>query len=113
MLESMRAMDLVQQYIVGEPLVVCPRELENVYPAASYEFPPERLTVQGRRTFIVRLSRFLRTHQEAHDHFVLFAPRHHSDILKEAAFDTIDVVYIPYNIYNLPKLRKALAELDD
>ena len=48
----------VQQFIIGEPLVVCPREWENKYPAAHYEFPPERLGENGRKIFITRLKKF-------------------------------------------------------
>src|SRR2546426_12481825 len=32
----------VQQYIVGEPLTICPREWETIYPASHYDFPPEQ-----------------------------------------------------------------------
>lgn len=111
LLGNLQIPDLTQQYIVGEPLAICPREMENVYPAAHYDFPPNEMSEKGRETFVLRLSRFIRKNKDAHDHYVTFAPRHHSDILQEAAYNMIELNYVPYNMYKLPELKTTLLKL--
>lgn len=98
----------VQQFIIGEPLVVCPREWENRYPAAHYEFPPERLGENGKKIFITRLKEFFNKINGNYEVYVIFAPNHHRKIILSACDDMFSPTVIPYNIYNLPRLLNIL-----
>jgi len=111
MIESHDLQKIVQQYIVSEPLAICPRELERIYPAANYDFPPEKLTSRGRKIFIYRLRKFLLKSTEYHLYHIGFVPNHHRSILKEASEKIINPTFVPYNIYYLPKLLKRLEEI--
>jgi len=108
MLRKHRLGVIVQQYILSEPLTICPRELETHFPAAHYDFPPERLSEKGRRIFIERLRMFLLKTQRFHDYHIVFAPNHHKQIFKEASQELIVANFVPYNVYYLPKLLNAL-----
>ena len=72
MLESKGLSPYVQQYIIGEPLVVVPREWEERYPAAHYDFPPELMTEVGEKIFIKRLNRFFKKAIKMHKKFIIF-----------------------------------------
>lgn len=113
MLKKHRLMGIVQQYILSEPLTICPRELETHFPAAHYDFPPERLGEMGRKIFVERLRKFLLKAQRLHNHHIVFAPNHHKQIFKEASLGLIKANFVPYNVYYLPKLLHALKNLND
>jgi len=98
----------IQEYIIGEPLTVCPREWENKYPADSYEFPPDELGEDGKKIFIKRLKPFLKKLKSNYDETVVFVSNHYRDIINEANENFIDPIVVPYNIYNLPKLQETL-----
>jgi len=101
----------IQQYIIGEPLVVCPREWEEVYPAAHYDFPPDKLEKMGREIFVTRLKKFFEKVRNYHSIFVCFAPNHHKKIIFEASKGIFEPIFIPYNIYKLPILLDTLKRL--
>jgi predicted RNA-binding protein len=112
MLKKYNLDGFVQQFIISEPLTICPRELETTFPAANYDFPPERLGNKGKREFVKRLRIFL--HKRAsntYGYHVVFAPNHHKEIICEASKELINPTYVPYNIYQLPKLLQVLKEL--
>lgn len=113
MLKKHRLMGIVQQYILSEPLTICPRELETHFPAAHYDFPPERLGERGRKIFVERLRKFLLKAQGFHDRHIVFAPNHHKQIFKEASFDLISAIFVPYNVYYLPKLLRTLKSVNN
>ena len=103
--------EIVQQYIIGEPLVVCPREWEEVYPAAHYDFPPHKLSEEGKKIFILRLRKFFEKSSNFYDSHVVFAPNHHRAIILEACKDLFEPIVVPYNLFNLPKLLKILNDI--
>lgn len=104
--------DFVQQFIISEPLTICPRELESTFPASNYEFPPERLRRKGKDEFVKRLKIFInRRASKTYDYHVVFAPNHHKEIFREASKQALEPVYVPYNLYQLPKLLTVLEEL--
>ncbi|MCS7123035.1 MAG: DUF5591 domain-containing protein [Candidatus Aenigmarchaeota archaeon] len=98
----------VQQYIIGEPMVVVPRELENLYPASNYDFDPKNLCELGKRVFIERLRAFFNKAVNMHERFVVFAPNHHKQIILSASANLFEPVLVSYNIYKLPKLLSVL-----
>jgi len=113
MLEKHGLSDLVQQFILSEPLTICPRELERVFPAANYNFPPQRLGDIGRREFIKRLRLFLKKNAAEYEYHVVFAPNHHKRIFIEASRGLLEPICVPYNLYQLPRLLSVLKELEN
>jgi len=111
MLEKYNLSDIVQQYIVSEPMILVPRELEAVYPVANYDFPKYLLDTKGRRIFVRRLRNILSRVHSFHAFHVTFMPRHHFEIFKEARKDLFDYIYVPYNLYFLPSLLQKLKYL--
>ncbi|MEM2742235.1 MAG: DUF5591 domain-containing protein [Candidatus Aenigmatarchaeota archaeon] len=104
--------DFVQQFIISEPLTICPRELETKFPAANYDFPPERLGHKGREEFVKRLRTFLHKRaSNAYRYHVVFAPNHHKEIFSEASESLLNPTYVPYNLYQLPRLLQVLEEI--
>jgi len=104
--------DFVQQFIVSEPLTVCPRELETTFPAANYDFPPERLGNKGKEEFVKRLRVFLqRRASKTYEYHVVFMPNHHKKIFGEASENMLELTHVPYNVYQLPRLLIVLKEL--
>jgi archaeosine synthase len=101
----------IQQYIIGEPLAVCPREWEELYPAAHYNFPPEKMGKTGREIFVSRLKKFFERAVNHYTVFVCFAPNHHKGIVLEASEDIFEPMVIPYNVYKLPTLLDTLKRL--
>jgi len=101
----------VQQYIIGEPLAVVPREWETKYPAAHYDFPPDLMTEKGKKEFIVRLNKFFRKAVELHEFFIVFTPNHHREIILDAVNELIQPIIVPYNLYKLPTLLKTVKEV--
>ena len=101
----------VQQYIIGEPLVVVPREWETKYPAAHYDFPPNEMSELGKKVFEYRIKKFLKKAIKSHDVFIIFAPNHHRKILLNASNGLFSPIIIPYNLYKLPMLLKKIKEV--
>jgi len=103
--------DRVQQYIIGEPLIACPREWETRYPAAHYDFPPDELGTDGRVEFVERLQPLLIRLRGFHDSWLVFAPNHHLGIIKEAWDGGGNLPSVPYNVYKLPILVRKLRRM--
>jgi len=112
MLEKYELDKMVQQFIISEPLIICPRELENVFPAANYDFPPKRLGERGRKIFVERLRSFIKKYGSNYDFHVGFMPNHHREIFDEASKGIIKPLYIPYNVFQLPNLLELLKRLN-
>ncbi|HIP31876.1 MAG TPA: hypothetical protein EYG86_03850 [Crocinitomicaceae bacterium] len=114
LLKKYNLFDYVQQLIIGEPLTVCPREWEEIYPAAHYDFPPERLGTTGRIIFIQRLRAFFDKFVNKFEYFVVFAPNHHREIILNAGKGILPqakTFIVPYNLYSLPNLRSVLENI--
>ncbi len=94
----------VQQYIVGEPLTICPREWESRYPAAHYDFPPATLGTKGREVFVRRLDDFFTLQERMHTNWIVFTPNHHRDVVTEAWNGRSPIATVPYNLYSIPRL---------
>lgn len=102
----------IQQYIIGEPLAVCPREWEKKYPAAHYDFPPDEMGEVGREVFVTRLKKFFGKAVNHHSFFVCFAPNHQKRIILEASENMLNLTVVPYNIYKLPTLLNTLRSVN-
>ena len=110
MLQKHGLSESIQQYIIGEPLAICPREWEEIYPAAHYDFPPERMSSKGRNIFTKRLRKFFKVAKNHYSTFVVFTPNHHREIILEASRNIFEPTIVSYNIYQLPNLLKALKQ---
>lgn len=111
MLETEGMQNKIQQFILSEPLIICPRELESLFPAANYDFPPTRLSHKGELLFVRRLRKFLRLRGHLYKHHVVFAPNHYRDIFLAACRDLIQPTIVPYNLYTLKTLRSTLSSI--
>lgn len=100
----------VQEYIVGEPLTICPREWERRYPAAHYDFPPAKLGTEGREEFVRRLDKFFSQRASSHQTWITFAPNHHRDIIREAWNGRSPLATVSYNVYSIPRLVAILKK---
>ncbi len=70
-------------YIVSEPMVLVPRELDIYYPFANYDYPPDQLSEPYRARFVEILSAVI-PKLARHRHVVAVLPQHHRSILLEA-----------------------------
>lgn len=112
MLEKHDLDNFVQQFILSEPLIICPRELEETFPAANYDFPPDRLGEKGRKEFVSRLQTFLcKRATRMYRFHVGFMPNHHKEIFSQASEGVLEPKFVPYNVYQLPRLLALLKEL--
>ena len=111
MLEKHDLVNSIQQFIISEPLAICPRELETVFPAANYDFPPEKLGEKGRTIFIERLREFLKKYKDFYKFHVGFMPNHHRRVFNKSSHGVLRPLYVPYNVYQLPKLLELLKHL--
>lgn len=112
MLEKHNLAYVVQQYIISEPMILVPRELENKYPVANYDFPKHLLDDKGKEIFVKRLRIILDKVSKFHIFHVAFMPRHHLEIFTKAGKGILDkFIYVPYNVYFLPNLLRELKLL--
>ncbi len=103
---------VVDRYIVSEPLGIIDYSQAYLFPAAHYDYPPEKLTVREKRVYIEIIAEFLEKISRTYDYVVYSLPRRHRQVFEEA-LDVANVVavYVPYNIYYLPRLRNELLRL--
>ena len=75
--------DMVQVYILSEPMILVPRELDIYYPFANYDYPPKELDPKYRDKFVDILSIVLEKLKN-HKYILAFLPKHHKSILNDA-----------------------------
>ena len=89
---------VVSIYVISEPMVLVPRELDIYYPFANYDYPPNHLSLESRRIFVDILSRVIRK-LRIHRAIVAVLPQHHRSILLEAlerAGEKMAIEIVPY-----------------
>ncbi|MCS7111491.1 MAG: DUF5591 domain-containing protein, partial [Ignisphaera sp.] len=69
----------VQRYIISEPMVLVPRELDIYYPFANYDYPPKELTERDKEMFVGLLSSVL-PKLKNHKKIIAILPKHHRNI---------------------------------
>ena len=105
--------DVVSIYVISEPMVLVPRELDIYYPFANYEYPPKHLNLESRRMFVDILSKVLRK-LRIHRAIVAVLPQHHRSILLEALTRVgkeIAIEVIPYGRKAFNTISKAVDML--
>lgn len=110
----------IQRYIVSEPMVLVPRELDIYYPFANYDYPPEELTERDREIFIELLASTL-PKLKNHRGILAVLPKHHKNILITAlklCNNCVEVEIYDYGrkafrtIKNVVELFKNIVVLD-
>ena len=103
---------IVDRYIVSEPLGIIPYSQAYLFPAAHYDYPPDKLTAREKELYINIVASVLKKISKHYDFIIYSLPRKHKEIF-EQALDYVggEAIYVPYNIYYLPKLRDKLLEI--
>lgn len=83
MLTKYNLVDRIQRYILSEPMILVPRELDIYYPFANYDYSPKELTERDRETFVKLLASVLPKLRK-HKRIVAVLPKHHTGILVSA-----------------------------
>ena len=113
MLYKWGLIDYVQIYIVSEPLVLVPYQLEKLFPAAHYDYPPERVSNDEIEIYIKVLREILKKLRQAHKVHIYSLPRFHKAIFENAASSDGDYIYVPYNVYYIPRLARTLSSFKE
>ena len=103
----------VDRYIVSEPLVLIPYRFAYYFPAAHYDYHPSMVSSEERRVYVELLRKVIEDRiAKNYDRIVYSLPRFHKRIFEEAigCLD-VEAVYVPYNVYYLPKLKETLLRL--
>lgn len=88
----------VQIYVLSEPMILVPRELDIYYPFANYDYPPRELEKRYRDRFIDILAKIL-PKLDRYRRIVAVLPKHHRTILLDAIAKCqkcIDLIMISY-----------------
>jgi len=108
--------DAVQVYVMSEPMVLVPRELDLYYPFANYNYPPNRLGSRGKKIFIELLHSALLRIVKFHRALVAVLPKHHMEIFMAAARGIdADIHFLRYGRLAFKCVSRAidlLAELE-
>jgi len=109
--------NLVDVYIMSEPMVLVPRCLDIYYPFANYEYPPQELDSTHRSKFVDILSRVVKNLVSAYRLIVAVLPRHHASIFVEAVSRAVVkqsritvVSYAPLPFRSIARAISILAE---
>lgn len=100
----------VDRYIVSEPLVLVPYRFAYYFPAAHYDYHPSMVTPEERKIYVELLREIIeRKIARRYNKIVYHLPRFHKRVFEEAINElNVEIVYVPYNVYYLPELKKAL-----
>lgn len=102
----------VDRYIVSEPLGIIPYSQAYLFPTAHYDYPPDKLTAKEKELYVSIVADVLEKIIKYYDFIVYSLPRKHKEIFEQALNHIgVKAVYVPYNVYHLPKLRNKLLEI--
>lgn len=118
--KKLQIRDLTQIYTISEPAIIVPEEMDDTN-ITKYDFPPDKLLIEGKKTFIERLVKILPKILRAHKISFYILPKHHREIF-ECALSKIpekskndlmkkQIIYAPPLTYNLPKARKIIEDV--
>lgn len=97
-LSRYKVLDSVQVYILSEPMVLVPRELDIYYPFANYDYPTHELFPKYREILVELLSLVL-PKLKYHRKIVAVLPKHHMNILQESLARSsvdLDIIFVEY-----------------
>lgn len=90
--------DYIQVYVLSEPMILVPRELDIYYPFANYDYPVHELTPRYREKFVELLSMIL-PKLKYHRKIIAVLPKHHLSILLDSlkkVGEEFDLIVIEY-----------------
>jgi len=82
-IKTMSADNIIQVYVLSEPMLLVPRELDIYYPFANYDYPTHELSDEYKTKFIITLSKIL-PKLTYHNYIAAILPWHHKEVLIEA-----------------------------
>ncbi len=104
----------VQVYILSEPMIIVPRELDIYYPFANYDYPPSELDDIYREIFIDILSTIL-PKLRYYRRIVAILPKHHRNILiksiEKVNHVDLDIEVVDYGKKAFRSIRKGIELL--
>jgi len=106
--------DSIQVYILSEPMIIVPRELDIYYPFANYDYPPRELDGFYRDMFIELLSIVI-PRLRHYKKIVAILPKHHKNILlksiERANGVELDIGIVDYGRKAFESIRKGIELL--
>lgn len=107
--------NFVQVYVLSEPMILVPRELDIYYPFANYDYPPSELTKKHRKMFIDILSHIL-PKLSYHRSIVAVLPEHHKSILIESikrSRSKLSIEIVDYGKKAFNSIKKAIEKFTE
>jgi len=100
----------VWRFVMSEPLVIVPRYFDVYFPAAHYDYPPEKVMPEEVPIYVDLLRKSLEVISMRFERVVYTLPRKHKKIFEMALEQVqLGVTYTPYNVYFFPKLKEAIT----
>jgi predicted RNA-binding protein len=102
----------VWRFVVSEPLVIVPRFFDVYFPAAHYDYPPEKVTDEEMVIYVDLLRKAIETIAMKFEKIVYTLPRMHKRVFEKALeLSQVPAHYTPYNVYYFPSLKEALLNV--
>jgi len=102
----------VWRFVVSEPLAIVPRYFDIYYPAAHYDYPPEKVTKNELEIYVNLVRKAVEIVATKFEKIIYTLPKKHRKVFEEAiARAHINAVYNPYNVYYFPRLKNTLVEM--
>ncbi len=100
----------VWRFVMSEPLVIVPRYFDVYFPAAHYDYPPEKVMPDEVPIYVDLLRKALEVLSVKFERIVYTLPRKHKKIFEMAMEQAqLQASYTPYNVYYFPSLKEAIA----
>lgn len=108
----------VSIFIVSEPLGIIPQSFELFYPAAHYDFPPEKVQ-HGKNYEKYRdiVKEGIKKITAKSERYIYSLPKTHKEVFEDSLSSLpskkgkSNFIYSPYHLYHLPKLKEALEKV--
>ncbi|UXD22447.1 hypothetical protein IPA_04880 [Ignicoccus pacificus DSM 13166] len=98
------------RFIVGEPLAIVPRYFDLYYPAAHYDYPPEKVTEDEYEIYVNLVKKAIELIATKFERIIYTLPKKHKKVFEEALRRAqVEALYSPYNVYYFPRLREVLV----
>jgi len=99
----------VWRFIVSEPLVIVPRYLDVYFPAAHYDYPPEKVTESEYEIYVDLLAKAIEIVAVKFERLIYTLPKKHRKVFEDALSKAqVNALYTPYNVYFFPRLKEVL-----
>ncbi len=101
----------VWRFVMSEPLVIVPRYFDVYFPAAHYDYPPEKVTENEYEIYVNLVKEAIEVISMRFERLIYTLPKKHRKVFEDALSKAqISALYTPYNVYYFPRLKEVLAE---